>query len=288
MPSIKHIKRRIVSVKGTKQIVKAMNLVAAAKLQKCKQRLDAVREMFTHIQSVMQAVGAHEGCEDNVFFKKREPKTSAYVIISSDRGLCGGYNVNLAKEALRFIAENNKDGKKREIIITAGTRGMQYFRRRGKWADHKFAGPTEDSISDMSHEIGEMLCDMYLKHEIDEAYIIFTKFKSVLSYEPEPVRLLPIGAADENTQTSKKRMIFDPDVDGFLSEAVPLYVNKVLSGAMIESSVCEEAARMISMEAANKNAVDIIDDLTLVFNRTRQGIITQELTEIVSGANALQ
>jgi len=289
MPSLKHIKRRVAGIKNMKQITKAMNLVAASKLQKCKQRIDAVRPMFNDIQNIMKNASEYENVEHSVFFNQRESKTVAYVLISSDKGLCGGYNVNVSKEALGLM-RNNAD--KSEIIITAGSKGRDYLKRRGKDILKTFDAPSETGSSDDSREIGTMLCTMFLNNEIDEAYVVYTGFKTVLTHIPRVTKLLPITAQEDSTkgkgQVYKGRMIFDPDVDGFLKDAVPMYLNTVIQGAMVEASVCEWASRMTSMDSATNNAAEIIEDLTLVLNRTRQGIITQEITEIVSGANALQ
>jgi F-type H+-transporting ATPase subunit gamma len=285
---MKLIKRRIASIKGTKQIMKAMNLVAAAKLQKAKQRLDAVRPMFADIQTLMDSVKACEGVEENVYFRERKVKRSAYVLITSDRGLCGGYNVNLAKEAIEFMRVK---GGTDEFIVAAGARGMAYVRRRGKNVQAKFDAPSEAGSIGDAKKIGNLLCNMFLKEEIDEAYVVYTKFKSVLAHIPYVAKILPIGSEQDSATGNtgyKKQMIFDPDIGGFLKDAVPMYINTFINGAMIESSVCEWASRMTSMDAATNNAADILEKLTLDYNRTRQGIITQEITEIVSGANALK
>jgi len=292
MPSMKAIKRRIASIKSTKQIMKAMNLVAASKLQKAKQRLDAVRPMFGDIQSLMDTVKACEGAEKSVYLREREDEykanRSAYVLITSDRGLCGGYNVNIAREALEFMRTH---GDRDDIIIAAGVRGLAYVRRRGKNVQHKFNAPSETGSFNDARQIGKMLCDMFINGVIDDAYVVYTKFKSVLTHVPHVAKILPIGfELDEQGSNSgyKNTMIFDPDIEGFLKDAVPMYINTFINGAMIEATVCEWASRMTSMDAATNNAADILDKLTLVYNRTRQGIITQEITEIVSGANALK
>jgi len=275
--------------------MKAMNLVAASKLQKAKQRLDAVRPMFREIQQIMDSVRDHEGAEQSVYFNGREEvKNAAYVIIASDRGLCGGYNINLSKEAMGFFNSNSlKHPQKKEIIITLGNKGWEYLRRRGRIALHKYEGPSVNVSYADAEKIGSLLYSMYTLGEIDEAYVVYTTFKSVLTHIPKVARILPIGSIESSKEAAsadayKKRMIFDPDIKGFMNYAVPLYLNTFMYGAMTEAYVCEEASRMTSMDSATKNASDIMDDLTLIYNRTRQSLITQEITEIVSGANALQ
>jgi len=181
----------------------------------------------------------------------------------------------------------NNAGKK-EVIITVGNKGLEYLRRRGKDVLYKFEGPTENTTYEDAELYGGMLYSMFMLGNIDEAYVVYTGFKTVLSHEPKAVRIIPIGSDDRDSGGSKRLMIYDPDIKGFLDYAVPLYLNTFVYGAMVESSVCENAARMTSMDSAANNAAEIVEDLTLVYNRTRQSIITQEITEIVSGANAIQ
>ena len=281
MPSMKIIKRRIASVSNTQQIMKAMNLVAASKLQKAKSRLDAIRPLFYEVKRVMD--GVH--CEDtmgNVFLEAREVKNVAYIVITSDRGLCGGYNANISKETLSFI---NNAGKN-EKIITVGLKGWEYFRRRGKNILRRYMGVSETSFYEDVEQIGNQLASLYKSGEIDEAYVAYTHFASMLSHVPRIVRVLPIGYKE--TADKHDMMEYEPDVNTFLERAVPRYLSVIIYGSMAESAVCEQVARMMSMDSASNNAEEIIEELTLDFNRKRQGIITQEVSEIVSGANALQ
>jgi len=283
MPSMKAIKRRIASIKSTHHIMKAMNLVAASKLQKQKIKLDAIRPMFSDIEETMKAVASHEEAGMNVYFAQRDVKNVAYILITSDRGLCGGYNTNVSKEAISAMKAN--EGKE-EFILTVGSKGADYLRRRGKNAEVKIAGASDSATIYDAEFIGKTLVEKYLKGEVDEIHVVYTRFNSVLSHEPTSFRLLPIRA-DEEAAGGHKNMTYDPDITGFLEHAVPMYLNTFLYGAMVESAVCEWAARMTSMDAAQNNAEEIIGDLTLVYNRKRQGMITQEINEIVGGANAV-
>jgi len=287
MPSTKIIKRRIASVNSTQQIMKAMDLVAASKLQKAKARLDVIRPLQGNIKQVMDGIQSSEGLEENAFIEKREVKSIAYIVITSDRGLCGSYNMNVSKQALALI---NANAGKRELIIAVGAKGWEYFKRRGKNVEHKYESAAEASFYGDAERIGKLLVSLYTSHEIDEAYIVYTHFETILSHDPCVARLLPAGAetGGDNSRNGQDRMTYDPDVNLFMSYAVPMYLNMFIYGAMVESAVCEQAARMTSMDAATRNAGEIIGDLTLEYNRKRQGLITQEITEIVSGANALQ
>jgi len=287
MASMKAIKKRISSVNNTKKIMKAMDLVSASKLQKAKARLDDVRPLYDNIKIVMDGIKASVNDEDNVAFtEEREVKCAAYIVLTSDRGLCGGYNVNVAKEALANITAN-KDIQER--IIAVGSKGWEYFRRRGRNVVGKYACSSEVTTFEDAELIGNLAASMYSSGEVDEVYLAYTHFESVLSHVPCIEKLLPVRLAPgEERPSGATSMTYDPDINTFISYAVPMYLNITIYGAMMESSVCEQASRMTSMDSATRNATEIIDDLTLDYNRKRQGMITQEITEIVSGANALR
>ena len=283
MPSMKVIKRRIASVKSTQQIMKAMDLVAISKLQRAKEKLDQIRPMFTEAKRVMDGVRSSIDTADNVFVTPRPVKSVAYIVITSDRSLCGGYNINVCKEALAFIGAN-KDSQ--EKIISVGTKGLEFFLRRRKNIAHRVADLSDATAYHDAERIVSLFTKMYVDGEIDEVYVVYTHFASMLSHVPHIVKLLPVGS-NANTEDIGE-MVYEPEINSFLEYAIPMYLNVFLYGAMAEATVCEQAARMISMDAATKNAEEIIDDLTHVYNRERQAIITQELNEIVGGANALK
>jgi len=287
MASMKAIKKRITSVNNTKKIMKAMNLVAASKLQKAKARLDDIRPMYSDIKKLMENIRA--GVSDEVeipFAEAREVKNIAYIVLTSDRGLCGSFNATVSKEALAYVeALKDKNAK----IIAVGSKGWDYFRRRGKEIVHRCEGASEATAFADAEELGIKIADMYQSGEVDEVYIVYTHFESVLTHIPYIERLLPLKmAASEGFDPGSFTMSYDPDIETFITNAVPMYLSITIFGAMMESAVCEQASRMTSMDSATRNASDILDDLTLDYNRKRQSMITQEITEIVSGANALQ
>ena len=287
MASIKAIKKRLTSVSNTKKIMKAMNLVAASKLQKAKSRLDDIRPMYSDIRNVMENIKAGFGEDMEIpFAEEREVKNIAYILLTSDRGLCGGFNATVSKEALAYV-EANKD--KNAKIIAVGSKGWDYFRRRGKDVVYRCEAASEATVYTDAEVLGNRVAQMYSSGEVDEVYIIYTHFESVLAHIPYIEKLLPLKmSSDEKSGSGPAFMTHDPDISTFITHAVPMYLNITIFGAMMESAVCEQACRMTSMDSATRNASDIIDDLTLEYNRKRQGMITQEITEIVSGANALQ
>jgi len=283
---MKAIKKRISSVNNTKKIMKAMNLVAASKLQKAKARLDDIRPMYGDIKKVMENIRAGVSDDMNIpFAETREVKTILYIILTGDRGLCGGFNATVSKEALAYIEANK--GKESKIIAV-GSKGWDYFRRRGKSIAHRCAGASEATSFTDAEALGYKVAEMYKSGEVDEVYIIYTHFESVLAHIPYIEKLLPLKmAASEDFDAGAFTMSYDPDISTFITHAVPMYLNITIFGAMMESAVCEQACRMTSMDSATRNATEIIEDLTLEYNRKRQGLITQEITEIVSGANAI-
>ena len=305
MPAMKIIKRRISSVNSTKQIMKAMNLVATTKMQLAKKRMSEIRPMFEEIKQMMDAVTALDNASDSIYVKTKDKAAanSAYLVITGDRGLCGGYNQNVAKTALLHM-----DSKKtaNSMIFTAGNKGFEYFSNRHRNIQARYTGVSENAKFEDAAKIGAELIGLYNSGAVDEIYVAYTEYESVLSHIPRVVKILPLektkplpdeqsGEKEEKaalgrpeTVVYNETMIYDPDFDTFINEAIPLYLNVFLYGAMVESSVCELASRMTSMDTAVHNAEEIIGDLTLVFNRTRQAIITQEISEIVGGANALQ
>jgi len=279
MPSKKIIKRRIVSVSSTRQIMKAMDMVAASKLQKMKMRLVAARPLFEETNRIIDAFKNCEDTAENVFVKPREVKSTAYVVISSNRGLCGSYNISISLKALTHMNE-----RKNEHVLAIGAKGSDFLRRRGKNILQLYKGMSENALYTDAEDIGKELIRLYESGKVDEVYVAYTHFDSVMTYTPCVIKVLPIGNGPPVSQSGGD-MHYEPDAEAFLNHAVPSYLSSFIYGAMLESSSCEQASRMISMNAATKNASEIIDNLTLMYNRKRQADITQEINEIVSGAS---
>ena len=297
MPNMKAIKRRRLTVKNISQITKAMNLVATSKLQKARRVKEQVGKIAYATFEITYSIAKQpEVAEHPLLQQHNNTKKSAYIVITGDRGLCGGYNSNVCKE---FIAHIEKQGKE-PLVITIGTKGRDYLRRRNF------------EITDATEDLSDYIADLYTAGEVDEVYIVYTKFVTVLNLEPIVRKILPIDPAylrkclADNLRPKEKWedlgfftrpgerentnafMEFEPDLATVLESAMPLYLNMFIQAATSSAELCEHAARMTSMDSSTKNASDIIEKLTLQFNRQRQSIITQEITEIVSGANALQ
>ncbi|MDD3766397.1 MAG: ATP synthase F1 subunit gamma [Eubacteriales bacterium] len=282
MASIKSIKQRKANVSTTRQIMKAMNMVSSAKLGKAKERLSGARPFFDEIKAVIDDLKYCQEVEGNIFVKPRPVKNTAYIIITSGRGLCGSYNTNIAEEALSHI---EREGKKEKLVVV-GAKGKEFFKKRGKNIV-KDMEISEAGMYEDTKPLVDFIKSLYISEEVDEVFIAYTHFKSILSYNPRVEKILPI-AGQEDSFKKETEINFEPDINSFLNNVMPLYLHTYIYAAMAESAACEHAARMISMDSASKNAADIIEELNLMYNRKRQAAITQELSEIVGGANILQ
>lgn len=286
MASMRDIKRRIKSVNSTQQITKAMNLVASSKLQKARSRLEDTRPFFNQTRQVIaQIVSGSKGIT-HPLIEQREVNCSAVIIITGDRGLCGGYNINVSKEAFNKIKQ-----LKQASAITIGGKGKEYFSRRNVNIFESYTGISENPQYEDALKIGRLALDLFKNKEVDEVYMAYTEFKSTISHEPKLIKILPVDVNEfesEDSENNSALTIYEPSEEEVLEYVIPKYVNTVIFGAMVESAVCELGARMTAMDSATENASEMIDKLSLMYNRARQGAITQEITEIVGGAAALE
>jgi len=282
MSSMRGIKNRIRSVHSTQQITRAMNMVAASKLQRARGKLEGLQPFVEETIRITRDITALISDKSNPYVNARTVGNSLIIVISADRGLCGGYNVNVAKAASALA-----DEKAHENLITVGTKARDYFRRRRKNIIRTYQGVSENPFYEDASDIGLLAVDLYDSGEVDEVYLVYTKFNSIVNYQPEVLKLLPLQIEPDDKTDRGGFIDFEPDENAFLSYIVPKYISTAIYGAMVESAACEQGARMTSMDSATKNSSDLINRFTLQYNRARQDAITQELTEIVSGANAL-
>jgi F-type H+-transporting ATPase subunit gamma len=281
MSSMKDIKQRIENVSTTKQIMKAMDMVSTAKLQKARERMEGARAIYYELQSVMDDLKNHEDSGEHIFTREREIKNSLYIIITSDMGLCGSYNANICQKALAHMEGKN------EKILVVGSKGNEFFKRHQKNIRRRITDVSEARIYEYSERIGRLACSLYSSGEVDEVFAAYTHFESTLSLVPRIERILPLSP-DPYEQKKHSGMSYEPDINTFLDHTMLLYLHMYFFAVSSESVSCEHAARMVNMESASKNASEIIDDLTLMHNRKRQAAITQELSEIVGGASILK
>ncbi|MDR7869477.1 MAG: ATP synthase F1 subunit gamma [Tissierellaceae bacterium] len=285
--STRDIKRRIRGINNTKQITKAMELVSSAKMRKARLKLEKSRPYYNTVLNSISGILKNVRM-NHPLLKAREVKKSLYIVVTADRGLAGGYNANISK----LVESKVSTDKESNYIITVGLKGRDYFKNRGYKIAGEFLGITENPEFSHARQIGELAVDLYLKEEIDEINLVYTKFVSTLSYEPKILKLLPFRLIkDENNNDSKEnyRVIeFEPSPEEVLDYLIPKYIEGTIFGALIESSSSEQAARRAAMESATENAEEMIDDLNISYNRVRQAAITMELTEISAGAEALK
>lgn len=283
MTSMRDIKQRIENVRSTEQIIRAMDMVASTKLQKARRQLEGVRPIYKELKRTVEEVGNREEAKTHHFYQERKVKNSLYIVLTSDRGLSGSYNTNISAHALKHM-----NAGKNEKLLVVGSKGNEYFKKRHKNIIRKITDILDARIYYGTESLGKWLSDLYLSGEVDEVFIAYTRFDNVLSYVPQVERLLPIASGVEHEEVSHSdEKKYEPDIDTFIDHAIPLYLHMSLFRAFSEAHTSENAARMINMDAAGKNASDLIKDLTSMYNRKRQAAITQELSEIVGSANFL-
>lgn len=278
--SMNDIKSRIKSVTGTMQITKAMELVATSKLRRARERIENSRPFHNIIGEAIDDIMASDKVQDLPWTRESEGKRPLYIVIAGDRGLAGGYNANIFR--LYYALSENKDAK----ILPLGKKALDYYRHRN--ADilsDKYGLVSEVSVGN-ALEIAEMASAGFLSEEYDSVYVVYTKFVSMISQTPVYEQLLPLERG-EGKPRSNIEPIYQGDAEEILNKIIPEYVGGVLYSTVCEALASESAARRTAMNAANKNASEIIDTLVLKYNRARQAVITQEITEIVSGSEAL-
>lgn len=284
------IKRKIKSIGSTKQITKAMELVSTAKLKKSKEKMERFRPFFYEILNNLSDVLDRAIAQQNVFDKRSEINHSLIVVITSDRGLCGGYNTNAIKKAEAAAAK-----KKSVKLVTVGRRATEYFKKRNYDVVKSYSGLSETISYSFVKVLSDDIIKLYLDREVDEIEMVYTQMISAINQKATLMGLIPIDlsefATEEEIANAKKdveKIQYLPSLEEVIEHLVPKYISSVIHGALIESVAAEHSARRNAMENASNNAQEMIDTLTLSFNQARQGAITQELTEIVGGANALE
>ncbi len=285
MASMRDIKRRKGSIQSTQQITKAMKLVSTVKLQRAKANAERSKAYFDCMYATVKSMLAKAGELDHKFLRPGESDRKAVVVITSNRGLAGGYNSNITKLITRG------DFNKEDLDIYAiGKKGRDTLARNG----YNIVVEDSEIIEEPSYpdamKLANTLLESFANGEIGEIYLAYTRFKNTVSHEPTLIKLLPVEieeSEEEEVQSIEAPMGFEPEDDEALDMIIPKYVTSLIYGGLIESVASENGARMQAMDSATSNAEEMIADLTLKFNRARQGSITQELTEIIAGAEAI-
>ena len=276
--STKEIKNRIRSMESTKQITKAMEMVAASKLRHAQARVQNSRPYFEILYSTITDIVNSNSDFSSPYLAKREVKKSMYVVIAGDRGLAGGYNSNILKLVTAEMAGKNV------TVLPIGKKAVDYFRSHGvPTLTETYAEAADVSIGDC-FSIAKQLAKAYRSGEYDEIYIGYTNFVSVLSQTPATLRMLPLLQEPHAEEATTSDILYEPDSTEVFEQIVPEYLGGILYGALCESRAAEQAARRTAMDSATQNADEMIADLSLKFNQARQAAITQEITEIVAGS----
>lgn len=306
MPNLKDIKSRIQSVENTKKITRAMKMVAAAKVKKAENSVKSGRpfsdELIKAFKKLLAAVGTSvEGginiklAIENypVLLKKREVKTAGILVVTSNKGLAGAYNANIVRNVLKQIKENNENQIKTKLFIV-GQKGISALKRKATELSAEISKTYVQVANEISaagaEEIAEDLAENFVSGNIDSIEVFTTKFKNMMSYSAEKWQLLPINADEIGAEATEiePTMEFEPSQQVILQKTVPLYITNTIYQALLEAQASELASRMTAMSAASNNAEEMIRTLTIDYNKARQTAITQEILEVVSGADALK
>ena len=282
MASMRDIKRRKSSIQSTQQITKAMKLVSTVKLQKARNRAEATNPYFNYMYKTVSSMLAKSGTIDHPYLRGGQSNKKAVVVITSNRGLAGGYNSNIVK-----LITGGDFVKEDLDIYAVGGKGVEALSRRG----YNIVENASEIMEALTYSDAAALCnkvlDAFTKGEVGEIYLAYTHFKNTVSQEPKLIKLLPVEIDPAETDDSNVLMNYEPNEEEALNMIIPKYVTSLFYGALVEAVASENGARMQAMDSATSNAEEMISDLSLKYNRARQGSITQELTEIIAGANAI-
>ena len=287
MANLKEIKRRIQSVKNTQQITKAMKLVAASKLRKAQQAILDARPYAIKMMDVINHLAARCNSDLHPLLDRREGNRTLILIITSDKGLCGGFNGSIIRKTAQYLKENDQD---ENSLIVAGKKGNDIFCNRPVTITEDIVGWTKDFNYLKAQTIGENLAKSFSENKIDKVLVIYNEFKSVMQQDVIVEQLLPVvpEKMERGKDAGSIDYIYEPDEETILNELLKRYIAVEVYRAFLESSASEHGARMTAMDAASRNAGEMIDGLTLTYNKARQAYITKELIEIVNGAEALK
>ena len=297
MPSLKNIRTQIASKKSTQKITRAMKLVAASRLRRAQDSITAARPYAIAVADAVAEVALRAGTEAHPLLERRSPERITLVVLTSDRGLAGGFNANIFRAVQRFIAERKepKDGTPaaREITLEIiGKKGRDYYRRRRQSISRETPAPTAESATHIAAEMAHIATHEFHEGRTDAVFLVYNEFKSAVQQIVRVEQLLPVappaGTAAAQAAGNVLDFVYEPSKQKLLDGLLPMYVESQIYRGLLESVASELGARMTAMESATNNAKEMIANLTLQYNRARQAAITKELMEIVSGAEALK
>ena len=294
MPSLDDLKKRITSVKSTQKITKAMKMVATAKLRKAQENAEKGRPYSERMNNIILNLSKNISDKENsskLLVGTGREDTHLCIVLTADRGLCGGFNTNIIKKAKNYFDKLSKEGKKFKII-TVGTKGYDQLKRNYKdKIIEKISFKESKNINYFDAEkVGSLILEKFDKEEFDICTIFYNKFKNVMTQIPQQQQIIPLQSEEENDSSNEQpddSYEFEPDEDEILSNLLPKNISTQIFKAMLENSASEQGSRMTAMDNATRNAGELVDKLSIEYNRSRQAAITKELIEIISGAESL-
>jgi F-type H+-transporting ATPase subunit gamma len=288
MASLRDIRRKIVSIKKTQQITKAMKMVAAAKLRRAQERVIAARPYSRKMLSVIASLASRVERAQHPLLAKREPKQVKLLVLTSDRGLCGAYNTNILRKAVEAVKQFKAEGKEVKVNVV-GRKGRDFFRKRAGYTVGKVWSDLGMIDYEKAADVGKNIVERFTAGETDEVYLLYNEFKSVMQQKVTLEKLLPVEPpAEADPFTAAVDYLYEPSAESILTSILPKHIEVQVYRSMLESQASEMGSRMTAMDSATRNAKDMIERLTLKFNKQRQAAITKEISEIVGGAEALK
>ena len=291
MPSLDDLKKRIKSVKSTQKITKAMKMVAAAKLRKAQENAEKGRPYSQKMQNIILNLTKSINDPQNapkLLVGTGKDKTYLCVVLTADRGLCGGFNSNICRLAKNYFSKISKEGKNLKII-TVGSKGYDQLKREyNKHIIKKISFKDRKKISfKEAEELGKIILDLFSKNEFDKCVLFYNNFKNVITQVPQAQQIIPAEKKENSKNEVENFYEFEPDEDEILEDLLPKNISTQVFKAFLENSASEQGSRMTAMDNATRNAGDLVNKLTIIYNRSRQASITKELIEIISGAESL-
>ena len=286
MASMRDIKRRKTSIQGTQQITKAMKLVSTVKLQRARAGAERSQTYFDCMYDTVNNILSRVGHLEHKYLVPGACPKKAVIVITSNRGLAGGYNSNVAK-----LITGQEDWKTEDVVVYAiGNKGREILERKGYTVKESYPEVIEEPAYAEAMLLSQKLLTSFAAGEIGEIYLAYTHFKNTVSQEAQLIRMLPVEVSEPSEEKSSREILmnYEPNEQEALNQIIPKYVTSLFYGALVEAVASENGARMQAMDSATSNAEEMIEDLSLKYNRARQGSITQELTEIIAGANAIE
>lgn len=291
MASIKEIKGRIGSTKKMSQITRAMQMVANSKLKKAEENSKRFQPYMDKIQDTVQAIASGDTTSSHPMLEERPVKRTGYIVITADSGLAGPYNANVLKTVTKEIKERHNNNADSYDLFVIGNLGLEFLQNRGYPVTNSRTGLADQPDFSSVKEIAQQAVSSFASEEFDELFIVYNRFISVLQQEVDMRKVLPLSDSDISNQSQASSLStyeFEPDKESILETILPQYAESLIYGALLDAKASEHSMRMTAMQAATDNAKELVDDLTLQYNRARQAAITQEITEIVGGAAALE